>query len=125
MMAIPMHRVPWLRRPDRMNIRHGWRPRKPSAADRARAKAERKRLVMLMRVAMAKGRFENSLVHKPAPELLELALSRVGELDVLLKQLVRLARGSWQRPRAGRSHRPRPPVVVIVPSKRRRHARAG
>lgn len=125
MMMIPVHRIPWLRHPERIKGRSGWRPKKPTAADRALAKAERKRLGMFWRVLAAKGRFENALGNKPAPELLELALCRAGELDALLKQLVRLARGSWQRPRTGQTHRSRPPVIIVPSKRRRRHARAG
>ncbi|MCY3019580.1 MAG: hypothetical protein NTW87_11200 [Planctomycetota bacterium] len=79
---------------------------------------------------MAKGRFENALGSRPAPELLELALCKAGELEVALKYLARLARGNWAR--TGCSRRSRPPVIVIpVPPsgassrRRRKHARAG
>lgn len=125
-MMIPIQRIPWLRHPERIKGRRGWRPKKFTAADRAYASAQRKLAGLFCRVAMAKGRFESALGNKAAPELLELALCRTGELDLLLKQLVRLARGSWRRPRANTSRRSTPPVIVIPasPSSKRRRRRA-
>jgi hypothetical protein len=105
------------------------RPRRLSAAQRARHEEIQRHADTLARACAARNKCEVLVANKKVSAILELALCRAGELEILVRQLVLASQPCWDRPRGRRSHDKQPPVMfvpVLPPApepKRRRRCR--